>query len=262
MAAPALKDEPIRLRVLKPPEVRRSEFSDCALRLFLAKGYERTTVNDVIAAAGLSKGAFYHHFRAKEDLLEAIAERFASDALARAAEAERGTVRNALERLNLFFAETRALKGERAAELAVFSMLFRPENAVLYLRVVNAVFAALAPKLAEIIEAGVAEGTFDVPDAEAAAEAFLWLGNGRLGLVVECLAEAEKGEIDSAALKLAQRLRAEESMIDRILGVAPGSVQILGSVDYVKTILKAWRQAVRSTPEPVSTKPPGINGRE
>jgi AcrR family transcriptional regulator len=63
-----------KVRVLKAPAVRRAELIDCAQRLFLTRGYERTTINDVIAAAGLSKGAFYHHFRSKEDMLEAIAE--------------------------------------------------------------------------------------------------------------------------------------------------------------------------------------------
>ena len=68
-------------RVVKAAAVRRLELLDIAQRLFLERGYERTTVNDVIDAAGVSKGAFYHHFRAKEDLLEAIAERMARQSL-------------------------------------------------------------------------------------------------------------------------------------------------------------------------------------
>src|SRR5580698_1399018 len=87
-------------RVIKPPAVRRAELIDCAHRLFLEKGYERTTINDVIAATALSKGAFYHHFRAKEDLLTAIAARFAGQSLAHA-EAVQGDPRlDALQRLN------------------------------------------------------------------------------------------------------------------------------------------------------------------
>ena len=260
MAAPADLEEQGRVRVLKAPAVRRAEFTDYALGLFLAKGYERTTINDVIAAASLSKGAFYHHFRAKEGLLEAIAERFVEQALARTAEAERGPSRNALERLNLFFAETRAFKVEHVAELAVFEMLFKPENAVLYLRIVNAVFPALAPKLGEIVTAGVREGLFDVPDAEAAAEAFLWLGNARMQLVVSAMAQAKAGDIEGAAERLVRRLRAEEKMIDRILGVPPGSVEIVGSLDFVKTMLTAWNREARRKSPPSGG--PRVNGRE
>ena len=43
-------------RVLKAPAVRRAELIDCAQRLFLSKGYERTTINDVIDATGALEG--------------------------------------------------------------------------------------------------------------------------------------------------------------------------------------------------------------
>ena len=62
--------------MIKAPAVRRAELIDCAQRLFLAKGYERTTINDVIAATGLSKGAFYHHFRAKEECRSGVSSSF------------------------------------------------------------------------------------------------------------------------------------------------------------------------------------------
>ena len=37
-----------------------------------------------------------------------------------------------------------------------------------------------------------------------------------------------------------RRLRAEEAMIDRVLGLPPGSVQLVGSLDYLRTIMAAW----------------------
>ena len=87
-------------RVVKAAAVRRLELVDLAERLFLEKGYERTTVNDVIDAAGVSKGAFYHHFRSKEDLLEAIAARFGQQSLASVEGLEALHAGGALERLN------------------------------------------------------------------------------------------------------------------------------------------------------------------
>ncbi|HKO88699.1 MAG TPA: TetR/AcrR family transcriptional regulator, partial [Burkholderiales bacterium] len=46
---------------------------DCALHVFRAKGYAATTVDDICAAAGVTKGSFFHHFKGKEELaLEAI----------------------------------------------------------------------------------------------------------------------------------------------------------------------------------------------
>jgi len=145
-----------RPRVVKAPEIRRAELIDCAQRLFMTKGYERTTINDVIVATGLSKGAFYHHFRAKEDLLEAIAARFAEQSLSYAAAVQSDSSLNALERLNKLLALSREWKAEHLPQLrAMFTTILRPENAILYLRIVNAVFSAMAPKLAEIIDQGV-----------------------------------------------------------------------------------------------------------
>jgi|HubBroStandDraft_5_1064220.scaffolds.fasta_scaffold175992_2 AcrR family transcriptional regulator len=242
-------------RVIKPPAVRRAELIDCAHRLFLEKGYERTTINDVIAATALSKGAFYHHFRAKEDLLEAIAARFSEQAVGQAAGVQGDASLNALQRLNLLLAATREWKGDHLPELrAMFTTLLRPDNAVLYHRIVGAVFEAMAPTLTAVIEAGQADGMFDVADAGVAAEALLWLGEGRRRVVVQALDAIEAGDVNGGTDLLLKRLRAEEAMIDRILGLPAGSIQLAGSDDFIRSMMVAW-QATPATPAP--RKPAG-----
>ncbi|WP_029032246.1 TetR/AcrR family transcriptional regulator [Salinarimonas rosea] len=46
----------------------REKLLDAALVLLREKGYGATTVDDLCAAAGVTKGAFFHHFRSKEEL--------------------------------------------------------------------------------------------------------------------------------------------------------------------------------------------------
>jgi len=43
-----------------------------ALELFKTKGYEQTTILDIVETMGVSRGAFYHHFKSKEEVLGAI----------------------------------------------------------------------------------------------------------------------------------------------------------------------------------------------
>ena len=230
-----------RPRVVKAPAVRRAQLIDCAQALFLAKGYEKTTINDVIAATSLSKGAFYHHFRSKEDLLEAIAERYAGQSLAHANAVAADRSLNALQQLNVLMAMTRDWKAENLPQLrAMFTTLLQPENATLYHRIVGAVFAAMAPTLTAIIAEGERQGVFDVADTALAAEAMLWLGEGRRVLVVRAMALAESGGVDEATEMIVRRVRAEEAMVDRVLGVKPGSVQLGGTPEFLRSLIVAW----------------------
>lgn len=60
----------------KYPEITEQRILDAAERLFLEKGYENTTIQDIVDALGdLTKGAVYHHFASKEEIVDAVGER-------------------------------------------------------------------------------------------------------------------------------------------------------------------------------------------
>ena len=232
-----------KVRVLKAPALRRAELIDCAQRLFLTRGYERTTINDVIAAAGLSKGAFYHHFRSKEDMLEAIADRFAHESLGFIRALQADPAPNALQRLNRLLSLGRDWKREHLAELrAMFTVLLYPENAVLYHRIVGAVSAVLAPALAEIIARGVADGVFDVGDPSLAAEILMGLSNGRRALVIAAMAKAET-DVDAGLAMIVGRVSAEEQVTNRILGLRGDGVDLMGPREALRAMLVEWNAA-------------------
>ena len=52
-----------------PAEKRRRQLLGAAYKLFLKKGYRVTTTEEIALKAGLTKGAIYHHFKNKEDIL-------------------------------------------------------------------------------------------------------------------------------------------------------------------------------------------------
>ena len=52
----------------------RAALIDCAHALFVEHGYDTTTTEDVLDAAGVSRGALYHHFPTKEELFAAVFE--------------------------------------------------------------------------------------------------------------------------------------------------------------------------------------------
>ena len=50
----------------------KDKIIDSAYELFAENGYDKTTVADIINKAGCSKGGFYHHFKSKFEIIEAI----------------------------------------------------------------------------------------------------------------------------------------------------------------------------------------------
>src|SRR3954454_23839500 len=54
------------------------EILNAALSVIRKKGYQATTVDDLCEAAGVTKGAFFHHFKSKEDLAVAAAQYWSS----------------------------------------------------------------------------------------------------------------------------------------------------------------------------------------
>ncbi|BCB04145.1 TetR/AcrR family transcriptional regulator [Bacillus sp. KH172YL63] len=62
-------------------EQRRSDLINAARRVFIKKGYEHTTMKDVMDEAGVSRGGLYLYFDNKEDLFEAVIQEQFIDAI-------------------------------------------------------------------------------------------------------------------------------------------------------------------------------------
>lgn len=64
----------------KYPEATVEKILNAAQRLFLEKGYEKTTIQDIVdALGGLTKGAIYHHFRSKDEIMNALCDKMLLD---------------------------------------------------------------------------------------------------------------------------------------------------------------------------------------
>lgn len=60
--------------IAEPKIPARRRILDAAVKLVRTKGYNATTVDDLCAQAGVTKGAFFHHFKSKDDLGQAAAQ--------------------------------------------------------------------------------------------------------------------------------------------------------------------------------------------
>jgi len=89
------------LRWERRPDERPQEILDAALTVFAERGYRNTRLEDVGEAAGVTKGAIYHYFANKEDLLLRAIEQRSEEAFGRIEEIVRDKTAPVSTRLRL-----------------------------------------------------------------------------------------------------------------------------------------------------------------
>lgn len=74
------------MRIVKSPEDRREEILECAAKLFLTYGFQKTKVEDIVKELNISKGLAFYYFKTKEELIDAVIDRMSKKAAAPAIE--------------------------------------------------------------------------------------------------------------------------------------------------------------------------------
>lgn len=88
----------------KYPEETVNRILDVAGHLFMEKGYEHTSIQDIIDnLGGLSKGAIYHHFKSKEEILDAVTDRIMEESNRKLTGIPKRKDLNGIEKLRTLF---------------------------------------------------------------------------------------------------------------------------------------------------------------
>ena len=206
--------------------IRRDAFVDVARRLIQTKGYERTSIQDVLDALDASRGAFYHYFDSKGALLEAVLDRMVDEAMARIAPVMDDPDIPAPEKLRLVFSGIAAYKADqRDLVLAILGVWLSDDNAVVRERLRRRQATALAAILDRIVAQGISEGAFhvDTPDHVGAVLVALQQGAG------ETASRLYLGRRDGTVTfaEVVATLDAYRVAFERILGAQPGSLSFV-----------------------------------
>lgn len=160
----------------KNPEETVNRILDTAYRLFLEKGYEYTSIQDIINnLGGLSKGAIYHHFKSKEDILEAVTNRMTEQSNRMLAKIRDRADLNGKEKLETIFRESI----NRPVQDEIFAMAPNfHNNAKLMVSMVNDTMKQVAPNyILPIMEEGIADGSIVTDYPAQLAELIIFVAN-------------------------------------------------------------------------------------
>ena len=173
----------------KHPEQTVQKILDVAERLFIEKGYDRASLQDIITATGLSKGAIYHHFTSKEDIFYSVCDRIGRRNAEVLSQFRDNPGLNGLEKLRAIFKAS--LQPERQAKM--FCMMpYLLDHAKFLATEVRSIFTEGVPVFVEpIIRQGMADGSIHTDHPKALAEAMMMLSDVWINPIVQPTAPEE-----------------------------------------------------------------------
>ena len=143
---------------------RRTELLDLAQRLFLQDGYDSTPIARIIEEAGIAKGTFYHHFKSKAELVEALVERQVDGLLPAYDAALARTDLSPIAQLQMFFDISIVWKANNIELMvATIQALYQDDNILLRKRMNERNVEAFSPYLNEVVRRGAEAGVFHTP---------------------------------------------------------------------------------------------------
>lgn len=212
------------MRIVKEAEERRNEILDAADELFAKKGFDGTSTNDILDKVGIARGTLYYHFSSKEDILDALIERYNNRLLSVAkiiAEDKSIPVNERMVRV------ITSLNISDDSHNEIMEQIHKPQNALMHQKIQKVMLNGVTPILEEIIREGIREGLYNTPYPYESMEMVMAYGNTVFDENMVEMTDEDK----------MVRIQAFVFNIERLLGVESG-----GLIKYVMQVFDSGNE--------------------
>ena len=199
------------MRVVKEAAERRNEILDAAEELFVTKGYDKTSTNDILDKVKIARGTLYYHFKSKEDILNAMIDRINSSLIARAEAVAKDKSVPIVERIVMTISSLR-VNTDIANE--IITLVHKPQNALMHQKMQKSLVEGVLPILTDLVNEGNKEGIFDVKYPKETTE-----------MLILYSTIAFDDDYDESLESSKKRIIAFLINTERLLGAKEGSLQ-------------------------------------
>ena len=224
---------------MKKGDERRNKILETAEKLFYRKGYEATSIQDILDDLKMSKGGFYHHFESKLQLLDALCQKQMQEngELMRAAvEENRG---DAIAQMNALYERcTLWQEGQEEFMFLVLKTAYLGGSVQLRDSLRQTMLADARPLMKEIIHDGIEQQKFFTRFPDDIGELLLQLFANLNDEIAMLLAKDEKGGCIPGILNLLMTYRHAAQMLT---GAPYGSL-VLCELNRFKTVMETLIQ--------------------
>jgi len=148
------------MRIVKEASERRKEILDAADELFGIKGFDATSTADILERVKIARGTLYYHFKSKEDIMDALIERYNDQLLSGARKIASDKSMPVGDRI-VRTVQSLNLKGK--SDAVIMEHIHKPQNALMHQKIEKMVLKEVTPILTGIIQDGISEGLFNTP---------------------------------------------------------------------------------------------------
>ncbi|UPW84896.1 TetR/AcrR family transcriptional regulator [Lysinibacillus sp. Ag94] len=193
---------------------RRNEILDVADELFGQKGFDGTSTNDILKKVGIARGTLYYHFKSKEDIMDALIERYNAQILSAATRIAADKSIAVHERI---VRVVMALNISDGNGKEIIDHIHKPQNALMHQKIQKVIMNGLPPILTEIIREGIEQGLFSTPYPYECMEMIVAYTNTVF----------DDDMVDITDEERAARIPAFVFNVERLLGVESGSLMYM-----------------------------------
>ena len=216
---------------MRKGDEKRQQLLDAAEQLFCQKGYEGTGVQDILGAASLSKGGFYHHFTSKEEVLRALCERRAARLAAQVTEALHAAV-TPMGRINAVLHGFMPLRREEAAFVRMLlPVIGKAEGRAVAMAYQDALLESFLPLLKSEVAAAAAVEVVCPPVKDIETVILHTVNHCWMEMAAQ-LAEGKRPE----APELLSRLDAYRRVVEVLLDAPYGSIEIIRVEEWAEVL--------------------------
>lgn len=140
-------------------EMCKKELVKAAYQLFITKGYENTTIDEIIEKAKVAKGTYYYHFENKEQILEEVVNLMIDQSVKRARQVSKCNLKLEEKLINTILA-LRVMPDEQIVQ----DTIHNPENIVLHKKTNDKIVEMATPIITEIVKEAKENGIFNCDD--------------------------------------------------------------------------------------------------
>lgn len=177
------------MRVVKSPEERKEEILNAAIRVFVRKGYDKTTITDIARESNISQGLCYRYYRSKEALYDEALDKYA-DFIVRENlkryELQSKTLKEMIMEMSGYVSDyVETEKGQ----VELYELFHTGENRNLHSQLFARTASKLVPYIAQFLEEANQRGEIHISDPEIMAHFVVY---GQRGIFMDRgMAEAD-----------------------------------------------------------------------